>query len=153
MHRPGYEDISDGDERTGGKESGESIGVGCAGAWGRWRIAVWVGSVVVSDATRIPVLGRAVGSQSSGDPATYASRGTRPTMESALATGVAGLPTEVLLVLGALAVVLAVIAIRIAIAIAIRVAVVALAVLGGLWLLAEFADVHVWLFWTGAALL
>ena len=74
-------------------------------------------------------------------------------MESALATGFAGLPSEVLLILGALAVVLAIIAIRIAIAIAIRVAVVALVVLGGLWVLAEFADVHVWLFWTGTAIL
>ena len=73
-------------------------------------------------------------------------------MESALAAGSAGLPTELLLVLGALAVVLLVIAVRIAIAIAIRVAVVALVVLGGLWVLAEFADVHIWLFWTGTAI-
>ncbi len=63
-----------------------------------------------------------------------------------LQEGIAGLPTEAVLVLGLLAVVLVIIAVRIAIKIAIRIGIVALVVLGGLWALAEFADVHVWIF-------
>jgi hypothetical protein len=67
-------------------------------------------------------------------------------MVPVLAEGVAGLPTEAVIVLGLLAVMLAIIAIRIAIKLAIRIGIVALVVLGGLWALAEFADIHLLFF-------
>lgn len=63
-----------------------------------------------------------------------------------LAEGIAGLPTQAVIVLGALAIVLALVAVRIAISIAIRIGIVALVALGGLWALGEFAGVHVWIF-------
>ena len=63
-----------------------------------------------------------------------------------LAGGIAGLPTEVALLLGLVAVVLVLVAVRIAISIAIRLGIVALVVLGGLWALGEFADVHLLFF-------
>lgn len=63
-----------------------------------------------------------------------------------LAEGIAGLPSEAVIVLGLLGVVLAIIAIRIAIKIAIRIGIVALVVLAGLWALAEFADIHLLFF-------
>ena len=63
-----------------------------------------------------------------------------------LQQGIAGLPTEAVLIFGAIAVILAIIAIRIAIKIAIRIALVVLVILGALWALGAFADIHIWIF-------